>query len=178
MKNICFKDLFLPVAAGLIFLSSCTKDLNHVPANTVFSDSVYSNVNGYKLALANVYAGYVLTGTSGPASSDIAGVDAGTSDFVRCLWNVQELTTDEAVCAWNDPGVPDFHYMNWTSSDPILIGLFSRSLYQVTMCNSFISHCSDAELAGKNITGNDLTTVQQFKAEARFLRAFQYAMLM
>lgn len=178
MKNIRFKNLFSLVAVGLILLSSCTKELNHFPANSVFSDSVYSNAASYKTALANVYAGYVLTGTSGPGSSDIAGVDAGTSDFVRCLWNVQELTTDEAVCAWGDPGVPDFHNMSWTSTDPILIGLYARSLYQITLCNSFIAHCSDAELASHNITGDDAATVQEFKAEARFLRAFQYSVLM
>ncbi len=178
MKNIVFKNSFFVVAVALIFLSSCTKDLNRLPANSVFSDSVYSNLTGYTKALANVYGGYTLTGTSGPSSSDIAGVDAGTSDFVRCLWNVQELTTDEAVCAWGDPGVPDFHNMSWTSSDPILIGLYARCLYQITLCNSFISHCSATELASRNITGGDAATIQQYKAEARFLRAFQYTVLM
>ncbi|MEP6465829.1 MAG: RagB/SusD family nutrient uptake outer membrane protein [Parafilimonas sp.] len=178
MKNILFKNSLSFLAVVLIFLSSCTKDLNRIPANSVFADSVYSNVAGYTTALANVYGGYVLTGTGGPGTSDIAGVDAGTSDFVRCLWNTQELTTDEAVCAWGDPGVPDFHNMSWTSSNPILIGLYARSLYQITLCNSYISHCSDAELASHNITGNDAATIQEFKAEARFLRAFQYAILM
>jgi len=159
-------------------LDSCTKNLNRLPANSIFSDSVYGSVAGFHQALANVYAGYTLSGGSGPGSSDIAGVDAGTSDFIRCLWNVQELSTDEAVCAWGDPGVPDFHNMSWTSSDPILIGLYARSLYQITLCNDFIAHCTTSAFKSAGITGADTTTIAGFRAEARFLRAFQYAILM
>lgn len=177
MKNILLK-IILSLIVVTVTLVSCNKDLNRLPANSVFADSVYSNAAGYKLALANVYGGYTLTGTSGPGNSDIAGVDAGTSDFVRCLWNVQELTTDEAVCAWGDPGVPDFHNMSWASSDPILIGLYARSLYQITLANDFITHCTSAALQSHGITGSDAANVLQYKAEARFLRAFQYAVLM
>lgn len=177
MKNILFKiPLSLIVVAAT--LASCNKDLNRLPANTVFSDSVYSNASGYKLELANVYGGYVLTGASGPGASDIQGVDAGTSDFIRCLWNVQELSTDEAVCAWGDPGVPDFHNMSWTATDPILIGLYARSMYQITLCNDFITHCTAAALQSHGITGADAANIAYYKAEARFLRAFQYATLM
>ena len=177
MKNIRFKALFSCVISAL-GLISCNKDLNRLPANTLFSASVYNNAAGYKTALANVYGGYMLTGISGPGSSDIAGVDAGTSDFVRCWWNTQELTTDEAVCAWGDPGVPDFHNMNWSFTDPILIGLYARSGYQITLCNDFITHCTPAAVQKLGITGADATAIAQYAAEARFLRAFQYFVLM
>lgn len=177
MKKNLFKISFSFIfIAGI--LASCNKDLNRLPANSIFADSVYSNPTGYKMSLANVYGAYVLTGTSGPGSSSIAGVDAGTSDFIRCLWNVQELSTDEAVCAWGDPGVPDFHNMSWTATNPILIGLYARSLYQITLCNDFITHCSSAVLASHGITGADAANITQYKAEARFLRAYQYSVLM
>ena len=173
-KNI----LTITSFALILGLASCTKNLDRLPAHSIFTDSVYGSVAGYQQALANVYAGYTLTGTSGPGSSDIAGVDAGTSDFVRCLWNVQELSTDEAVCAWGDPGVPDFHNMSWTSADPILIGLYARSLYQITLCNDYITHCTGSAYKSAGITGADTTKIASFRAEARFLRAFQYAILM
>jgi len=177
MRSVSFKiSFYLVIITGILI--SCNKDLNRLPANAVFADSVYSTPNGYKLALANIYGAYELTGTSGPGSSSIAGVDAGTSDFVRCLWNVQELPTDEAVCAWGDPGVPDFHNMSWTATNPILIGLYARSMYQITLCNDFITHCTSAALASRGITGGDTVAISQYKAEARFLRAFQYATLM
>jgi len=173
MKNISFKILFTFIAI-IAILISCSKDLNRLPANQVFSDSVYSTPAGYKMALANVYSGYILTGVSGPGSSDIAGVDAGTSDFIRCLWNAQELTTDEAVCNWNDPGVPDFHNFSYTGADKILVGLYSRSLYQITLCNDFITHCNNAP----SFSASDKVNLAYYKAEARFLRAFQYAVMM
>jgi hypothetical protein len=175
MKNISFKVLFSLIAATTIF-GSCSKDLNRYPANDVFPDSVYSTPAGYLMSLANVYGGYTVTGTSGPSSSDIAGVDAGTSDFIRCLWDVQELTTDEAVCAWGDPGVPDFHNMAWTGADPILIGLYSRSLYQITLCNDFITHCTPSSIS--KFSPTDTTNIGYYRAEARFLRAYQYSILM
>ncbi len=177
MKNIPLKILVSSIVAVICF-SSCNKELNRLPANSIFTDSVYSSVANYKLALANVYGGYTLTGTSGPGSSDIAGVDAGTSDFIRCWWNTQELTTDEAVCAWGDPGVPDFHNMNWSYTNPILIGLYARSVYQITLCNDFITHCSASAIQKLGATGNDATSIAQYAAEARFLRAFQYFVLM
>src|ERR1017187_9672039 len=165
MKNIPSKIVFSSIIAAAA-LVSCNKDLNRLPANAVFSDSIYSSPANYKLALANVYGGYTLTGTGGPSSSDIAGVDAGTSDFVRCWWNTEELTTNEAVCAWGDPGVPDFHNMNWSFTDPILIGLYARCGYQITLCNDFITHCTPAALQKLGVTGADATSIAQYAAEA------------
>jgi starch-binding outer membrane protein, SusD/RagB family len=180
MKNILFKISCFSILASTA-LVSCNKDLNRTPANTFLSDSVYSTPASYYQALANVYGGYSLSGIEGPSGtpgSDIAGVDGGTSDFIRCLWNAQELSTDEAVCAWGDPGVPDFHNLSWTSSDPILIGLYARSYYQITLCNDFINHSTAAAVQSKGITGNDALAIAQYRAEARFLRAFQYSVMM
>jgi starch-binding outer membrane protein, SusD/RagB family len=180
MKNILFKISCFSILASTAF-TSCNKDLNRTPANAYLSDSVYSTEAGYKLALANVYGGYSLTGIEGPNGTpgcDIAGVDGGTSDFIRCLWNAQELSTDEAVCAWGDPGVPDFHNMSWTSSDPILIGLYARSYYQITLCNDFINHSTAAAVESHKITGAAADSIVLMRAEARFLRAFQYSVMM
>lgn len=175
MKKHLFKTGSL-AALAIIALASCNKDLNRYPSNTATANDVYSTATGYKQALAKVYGAYALTGSSGSASSDLGGIDAGTSDFVRLLWDAQELTTDEAVCAWNDPGVPDFHNINWTSGNTILNGLYSRCLYQITVANSFISNTTDAAVA--KFSGSDATNIRYYRAEARFLRAYQYWVLM
>ncbi len=103
-----------------MFFTACTKNLDRKPNNGIFADSVYSSAAGYKSELAKVYSAFALTGSSGPGSTDLGGIDAGTSDFLRLYWNAQELPTDEAICAWNDPGVPDFHNLNWTASNVIM----------------------------------------------------------
>lgn len=175
MKN--FKKYLLMVfVAGC--LVSCEKNLNRIQPNSTTDATAFTSLQGYTQALAKVYGAFATTGSSGPASGDIHGIDAGTSDFLRLFWNAQELPTDEGLCVWNDPGVPDFHNMSWTSSNVILLGLYDRSLYQITVANQFINESTDAKLASRGITGNDATTIRYYRAEARFLRAYQYWVLM
>jgi len=167
------KPSFLTIASlmamAALSLVSCTKDLNRQPPNTTTGAIVFSTDSGAKEALAKVYGAYGLTGSSGSGSSDLGGIDAGTSDFIRMLFYADEFTTDEAVCAWNDPGVPDLHNLSWTSSDVILEGLYARIMYQVTVANSFIQQASAVKF-----TGTAATDLAQYVAEARFLRAFDY----
>jgi len=179
MKKNSIKMLLV---TGLILtgsLISCDKNKILTPNYEVTSEQVYSTFSGYTQAMAKVYGAFALTGNQGPAGSpDIQGIDEGTSDFFRLYFYAQELPTDEAVLAWGDPGVPDFHNMNWTSSNVILLGLYERCLYQITLCNDFIRQSAPATLSSKGITGADATTIGQYVAEARFLRAYQYANLM
>jgi hypothetical protein len=156
-----------------VSLVSCTGKLNRQPANTTTGSNVFSTPAGAKEALAKVYGAFALTSSTGPSNGDLGGIDAGTSDFIRLLWDASELSTDEAVCAWNDPGVPDFHNLNWNSSNVILLGLYARTIYQVTVANAFIQNA-----AGANFTGSDKTDLGHYVAEARFLRAFDYAEMM
>src|SRR6187399_2616344 len=100
------------MALALLVFASCHKDLDRFPANDVTSAQVYKDVTGYKQVIAKVYGSMALTGNNGPAGAgDVAGIDEGTSDFLRLYWKAQELSTDEAVVAWNDPGIQDFHNM-------------------------------------------------------------------
>jgi hypothetical protein len=173
MNNL-FK-IITGLSVAVVF-ASCTKNLDRKPNTGLYADDVYATIDGYKAQLVKVYSAFALTGGSGPASSDLGGIDAGTSDFLRLYWNAQELSTDEAICAWNDPGVPDFHNMNWTSGNTILTGLYNRCLYQVALVNSFLSESTDAKLSSRGITQTD--SVKRYIAEARFLRAYQYSVLM
>ena len=66
----------------------------------------------YIHVLSKLYAGLSLTGNSGPAGdADLPQeyvLDEGFSSYVRVLWNLQELPTDEAVCGWlNDGGIQE-----------------------------------------------------------------------
>ncbi|MFL9484808.1 RagB/SusD family nutrient uptake outer membrane protein [Chitinophagaceae bacterium LWZ2-11] len=179
------KKRFLHITAIASFIvagaSSCNKDLNLQPTNANTSDIEYSTPAGYKQVLAKVYGSYSLVSSTGTGNSDvnIAGVtDPGTTDFIRAYWNLQELTTDEDVCAWNDANLQAFHNLNWTSSNIYLNCLYSRSLFQITVCNEFIRESTDEKLASRNITGKDATDIRHYRAEARFLRAYQYWVLM
>ena len=176
MKNNFLKLSWFGVT--MLLMASCTKKLDLLPTNDVTSETVYTSPAGYKQALAKVYGSFATTGNNGENSGDIQGIDAGTSDFLRLFWKAQELSTDEAVISWGDPGIQDFHKMNWTSDNPMTKGLYYRSLYQITLCNDFIRQSTDAKVSGRGITGADADNIKKYRAEARFIRAFQYSVLM
>lgn len=178
MKKRNFITGFLIVLAGA-FLPSCTKYPDLKPTNDVTSETVYSTAAGYKQVLAKIYGSFALTGNQGPAGNgDVQGIDEGFSDFFRLFWKAQELSTDEAVISWGDVGIQDFHNMNWSSNNSFLTGLYYRCLYQITLVNDFIRESSDDKLTKRNITGADAENIHEFAREARYLRAFQYWVLM
>lgn len=176
MKRHFFYIVLLPV-----LIASCTKDLDLQPLNANTSEKQYATVDGYKQVLAKVYGSYSLVSSTGVGNSDIniAGItDAGTTDFIRAYWNLQELTTDEAICAWNDANLQSFHNLNWTSSNVLINALYARSLYQITVCNELIRESADDKIASRGFKAGDAASIRQFRAEARFLRAYQYWVLM
>jgi starch-binding outer membrane protein, SusD/RagB family len=176
-KDIIFYRL-LPICMAGIFMVSCTKKLDLVPTNGTNSGNLFTSVANYKQVLAKVYGSFATTGSNGAGSGDIQCIDAGTSDFLRLYWKAQELPTDEAVVQWGDVGIQDFHNMNWTPNNPFLTGLYYRSLYQITLANDFIRQSADEKLAARKITGASADSIKLFAIEARFLRAFQYAVMM
>lgn len=180
MQKNQIKYFLLLIMSGAI-LTSCTKELDKQPTNGNSPDVVYSTAAGYKQAFAKVYGAFALTGNSGPAGNgDVQGIDEGTSDFLRLLWWSQEISTDEAVvqAGWNDPGIHNFHPMNWSADNVILKGIFYRSAYQITLANDFIKQAGDDKLASRNITGTSADSIRKYIPEARFLRAYQYWVLM
>ena len=159
--------------AAALSLSSCLKDLDQDPSidpDSKTENSVKSNLDEAEQALAKVYASLVLTGQQGPTGSpDVQGIDEGTSQFSRLLFYMQELPTDEAVVAWSDPGVPDFHNINWTASNGIIEAMYYRLAQTVSFANSFIDANQDSQFEEMRKYG---------VAEARFIRAYAYYYLM
>lgn len=169
MKNIIKKLFFVLAVVALVL--ACTNDLNQKPIDpdSFTQQDVFANATEAKGALAKVYASLALTGQAGPAGQpDIAGIDEGFSQFSRMLFNLNEITTDNAVVGWGDPGLPDLHGMTWSSSNDFTEAMYSRLAQTVSFANSFITNASA-------LTGAD---VDKYIAEARFLRAYAYYNLM
>jgi hypothetical protein len=162
-KNI---KTFIPAllfALGLSF-SSCVNDLNVTPIDP----SVTQTFNQDQV-FAKIYSSLAITGQTAPSGDpDVVGVDEGFSAFYRSIWNVNELTTDEALWAWNDTGIPELQYNSWSSSNLLLKGLYGRLYFNITLCNHFLE-----QTAGKD----DAVTKKQ-RAETRFMRALNYFYLL
>ncbi|MBQ7443766.1 MAG: RagB/SusD family nutrient uptake outer membrane protein [Bacteroidaceae bacterium] len=152
----------LPVAAIALTtaLGSCVKDLDVTPIDpsttmTVDEPGLYTKC----------YANMALAGNTGAnGDCDIDGLDGGTTGFVRQMWNANELTTDEAICGWGDPGIPQFNYNTWDASHPMLQGFYYRLYTGIAYCNHYLDVCADVDATRQ--------------AEIRFLRALYYYYLM
>lgn len=166
------------VAAALLFLAAagCT-DPSVAPQSTVSSANIWTDPSSYQAYMAKMYGALVLTGQRGPdGNPDIAQIDEGTSEFLRLNWYMQELPTDEAVIGWGDPGVPQLNKWQWASNNDITVAMYYRVYYLAVLANEFLRQTTASALASRgNVTPALRTTIQQYRAEARFLRAFAYA---
>ena len=175
--------IIIVVFLGILMVQGCTKKLDLFPTNDVTSEKVYSTPLGYKQALAKVYAAMALTGNSGGTGSpDIPSQiisDEGNSDFLRQYWYLQCLTTDEAGWTYHNNTDPlGIHQMSWSSINQTVAGLYYRAFFQITLANDFIRQASDANLTSRGISGTSADSIRKYKAEARYLRAYQYSILM
>jgi hypothetical protein len=176
MKKILFSSILIGAAITLAVSTSCKKQLNQSPKYGLNAEVVYSDPDNYINVLAKLYSGLSMTGLQGPAGSgDIAGMDEGFSAYVRVLWNLQELPTDEAVCGWSDPGIPAMNKSEWTADDGWIKGMYYRMYYQITLCNEFIWQSRDEKLNERGFSEADKERIKIYRNEARFLRALSYS---
>ena len=160
-----------------IIAGSCAKKLDLAPQNALTPINVYSSANGYLSVLAKIYGTLAITGNQGPAGSpDISGnLDEGSQvAFIRGFFNCEELPTDEAVVAWNDQTIHDFHNLSWTSADPFVRGMYARPIYNITLMNEYLREATDENLTANGISGTDADNIKKSAAEVRFLRAYNY----
>ena len=163
-------------------LQSCTSDLDVKAEDTkvLTPEQLFSSPLGYKQALAGVYGNLSLTGTGDAGSSFLQGIDAGTSQFGRCMWYLQNLTTDEVVWTYeNDEGVAELQRNTWTSSNPILLGMFSRTMAEVALANDFLRQSTPEKLSSYGISSAaDIAEINMYRNEVKVLRAFAYYNMM
>jgi hypothetical protein len=181
MKKIKFSFLFIAVLFAS--LQSCTDDLNVTPEDDdIFLSEEFfaSSPNSYKQALAGVYGNLSLTSASGSGNSNLQGIDAGTSQYGRCLWYLQDLTTDEVIWSYeNDAGTRELQRNIWTADNPILLGMFSRTMLEVAFANEYLKQTTPEKLSGRGVSDATLLAeVELYRNEVRALRAYAYYVMM
>lgn len=169
------KMLFIAFAS-VALLHSCADNLDLKPEDDrLTGDAAFEDPAAYKQFLAKLYAGLALSGQDGPAGDpDLVGLDEGTQTYLRLLWMIQELPTDEAVIGWDDGTIKDLHYQTWTSGNEFIRTMYSRLLYQVALTNEFLRQTSDGVLADRGVEADLVAEIQGYRTEARFLRALAY----
>jgi hypothetical protein len=174
MNKLLHGLLLLAITLGF---TACFDDLNTVPLDedTATADIVYDDPGAYEQVLAKLYAGLSVSGQQGPSGQpDISGIDEGFSTYLRQYWKAQELTTDEAVIAWNDGNIHDYEEMDWNASNEFVTAMYNRIFYQIALANEFIRESSEEKLSERGQSEQIGAEITTFRAEARFLRALSY----
>lgn len=154
------KKIFIKTAmASMLCMGfvSCADELN-IKSVDPHNHQTYT-VEGL---LAKQYATLGLTGQKGPAGlQDISG-DEGESGFIRTVFNLEELMTDETLWAYqSNDGIAQITSMNWDKDNPRVNWAYQRLSFNLNQYNFFIS-----EQTGK--------MSEDKIAEVRFLRALNY----
>ena len=161
----------IAVAAALLMsASSCVGDLTVTPIdpNIVLPEEVLNSEEAFNALLAKCYQGLACSASDGENSSpDISGVDGGYGQYLRAMFHLQCLATDEAVCCWNDNTLQDIHGLCWGSADVFVAAAYYRAFFQVGLCNEFIRKAQTAEV-------EDFNHKDEWIAEARALRLLSY----
>lgn len=160
-----YRNKILIAILTTLMITSCVKDLNVKPKdpNAILAGNLNDDPVYMKQALAKIYASFIIPGQGSNGGADITSGDENFFTTMRALWNLQEITTDEAICGWGDVGIADLNTQTWSPSNPFLTAVYQRLGLSITYANDFI----------RLTKGNpDLV---QYNAEARFLRALAYS---
>lgn len=140
-------------------LTGCINDVENInPQQTTELDA--------DALFSKVYATFVLTGQEGPSNSgDLINMDEGRSQYTRMIWNLNELTSDEAHWHWymNDTGYDDLVANSYGADNAVSQGFFYRTFFNITLCNLYL----------KNVENTSEETAKR-RAEVRFIRAYNY----
>jgi hypothetical protein len=160
------QNIILGIILSTLMITSCVKDLDVVPKdpNKILAGNLNDNPIYTKQVLGKIYASFIISGQGGDAGADISASDENFFTTMRAYWNLQEITTDEAICAWGDIGIADLNTQTWSPNNPFLTALFQRLSLSITYANDFI----------KLTNGNSDPDILRYNSEARFLRALAY----
>jgi hypothetical protein len=177
LEGYMFTHRRITVLLGTVLCAATTActDLTVEPKSTLTSANAFNEPGSYKAFIAKIYGGLQVSGQEGPAGRpDIQGIDEGFGGYIRLIWQMQELPTDEAAIAWTDAGVQELNTQGWGSNNQFLGAMYGRVFFQVGLVNEFLRQTTDAVLASRGVSTELAAQIKQYRAEARFLRALSY----
>lgn len=160
-KYIALGSMALSLGIGA---SSCVDDLNLEPDDPTKKTELTTAEEWYGY-FSSLYGNLLYEGGLTPS-----GVDGGAGTWMRCHWNLQEITADEAIITdnWGDPGYADLKYNTWLTDNTWMFMAYQREATSAKLCSEFLSKIDGA--AGLV----DASLIEQMKSEARVLRAYCY----
>lgn len=175
MKKINIKNKIAYILLSIIMvtpLTSCTGDLDTVPSGPNIDLDPYTDAANYPALVSKIYSGFSHLGLSGPdGDGDIpSSTDQGKTNFLRIYFNMQELTSDEAKCAWNDNDEKNYSQSLMTADNYIGYMMYQRCMLNIVMANEFLKNTDVPKAQVENL--------DRLRDEVRVLRAMNYFFLL
>ena len=180
MKKNIFKLLIFILMGGLT--TSCFGDLDTMPLDEtqLVGEKVYNTADGYTGVLAKCYSSLILTGQKGGdgGDGDLEGANEGYSGYVRLMFYLQELSTDDFIMPSSSNGLRKCLNMQWDASNASVIRWTYQRLYMtIAYCNELLRECTEDKLKSRGLWNQLGDECASYRAEARFIRAYCYATL-
>ena len=153
---------YAAIACVALAGASCADDLDVMPDDpqTKLELTTTDEWYGY---LGSLYGAFLYEG-------NISTSDGGAGTYIRCHWNLQEITADEAIIVnkWEDPGYRALNGNIWQDNNEWIYASYAREADVAKKTSVLISKLPEA---GDLLTDAEKTA---FAAEARVLRAYAY----
>ena len=138
------------------FLASCLGDLDTMPLdnNQLVSDQVYKTKDGYTGVLAKCYSSLILTGQQGGdgGNGDLEGANEGYSGYVRLLFYLQEMSTDNFLMPSSSNGLRKCLNLQWDASNASVVTWTYQRLYMsIAYCNELLRECTEGKLQDRGL---------------------------
>lgn len=183
MKKYIKRIAGMLLAASLLAVTpACTSDLDTMPIddNQLVSKQVYSTADGYIGVLAKCYASLILTGQGhgDGGNGDLEGANEGYSGYVRLLFYLQEMPTDNFLMPSSSNGLRRCLNCDWDASNAAVVKWTYQRLYMsIAYCNEFLRECTHDKLQERGLYAELGSHCDEYRAEARMIRAYCYAQL-
>ncbi|MCG8697656.1 MAG: RagB/SusD family nutrient uptake outer membrane protein [Bacteroidales bacterium] len=159
MNKIYFKLILLPIVYLVLF--SCTDDLDRYPTNGINSEIQFNSLEGYEQGLNTLYG---VLNNNGPSWN---------GGLIRKYFELQEAPTDEAILYWSP-----FNTFDWSVDNNIISYHYATLIRNISYANNFLIESEPETVSKRGFSGEEAETIDIYRAEARFLRALHYWMLM
>lgn len=168
------KKIYIIFAAA--FLTGCVNDLNTLPPVDALpiSENVYGKTEDtYLEGLTFLYFQFVTNDLT-----DLQQMDGGASELIRAFWSVQETSADAVKCSWeNDAWVRALNTNTWSAEqNDAVYAVYVRTLQGIAYVNEYLRQTAPDKLAARDVPADVVQSVNSFRDEARFLRAYFYWM--
>jgi hypothetical protein len=182
MKTIKKIFNYIVILTCALSANSCLSDLDTLPLddNQLVGEQVYRQKDGYTGLLAKCYASLILTGQQGGdgGDGDLEGANEGYSGYIRLLFYLQELCTDNYLMPSSSNGLRHCLNMTWDASNAAVIKWTYQRLYMsIAYCDEMLRECTESKLRDRGLWNDMQNDYNFYRAEARFIRVYCYTML-